>query len=66
MCFTIMFKPGLVVQLVMCLGADKCMTADDEIQGSQVRSQPSHKRKYVHKVLVNCLVKLSQDKSVVR
>ena len=26
----------------------------------------SHKRKYVHKVLVNCLVKLAQEKSVVR
>ena len=26
----------------------------------------SYKRKYVHKVLVNCLVKLAQEKSVVR
>ena len=26
----------------------------------------SHKRKYVHKVLINCLVKLAQKKSVVR
>ena len=26
----------------------------------------SYKRKYVHEVLVNCLVKLSQEKSVVR
>ena len=25
----------------------------------------SYKRKYVHKVLVNCLVKLAQEKSVV-
>ena len=26
----------------------------------------SYKRKYVHKVLVNCLIKLAQEKSVVR
>ena len=26
----------------------------------------SYKRKYVHEVLVNCLVKLAQEKSVVR
>ena len=26
----------------------------------------SYKRKYVHKVLVNCLFKLAQDKNVVR
>ena len=26
----------------------------------------SYKRKYVHKVLVNCLVKLAQEKCVVR
>ena len=26
----------------------------------------SHKRKFVHEVLVNCLVKLTQEKSVVR
>ena len=26
----------------------------------------SYKRKYVHKVLVNCLVELAQEKSVVR
>ena len=26
----------------------------------------SYKRKYVHKVLVNCLVKLAQEKSVIR
>ena len=26
----------------------------------------SYKRKYVHKVLVNCLVKLAQERSVVR
>ena len=26
----------------------------------------SYKRKYVHKVLANCLVKLAQEKSVVR
>ena len=26
----------------------------------------SYKRKYVHKVLVNCLAKLAQEKSVVR
>ena len=26
----------------------------------------SYKRKYVHKVLVNCLVKIAQEKSVVR
>ena len=26
----------------------------------------SYKRKYVHKVLVNCLFKLAQEKSVVR
>ena len=26
----------------------------------------SYKRKYVHKVLVNCLVKLAQEKMVVR
>ena len=26
----------------------------------------SYKQKYVHKVLVNCLVKLAQEKSVVR
>ena len=26
----------------------------------------SYKRKYLHKVLVNCLVKLAQEKSVVR
>ena len=26
----------------------------------------SYKRKYVHEVLINCLVKLAQEKSVVR
>ena len=29
-------------------------------------SEASYKQKYVHKVLVNCLVKLSQKKRVVR
>ena len=27
---------------------------------------PSYKRKYAHEVLVNCLIKLAQEKSVVR
>ena len=30
------------------------------------RAIVSYKRKYVHEVLVNCLVKLAQEKSVVR
>ena len=30
------------------------------------RAVVSYKRKFVHKVLVNCLVKLAQEKSVVR
>ena len=31
-----------------------------------IRDVVSYKRKYVHEVLVNCLVKLAQEKSVVR
>ena len=30
------------------------------------RAVVSNKRKYVHKILVNCLFKLAQEKSVVR
>ena len=30
------------------------------------RAVDSYKRKYVHEVLVNCLFKLAQEKSVVR
>ena len=30
------------------------------------REEVSYKRKYVQEVLVNCLVKLAQEKSVVR
>ena len=81
-----------VAQLVMCLAADTCLTANPGVASSIMalshtfmeidreiistvillpspdsrRVVISYKRKYVHKVLVNGLVKLAQEKSVVR
>ena len=86
------YTPSCVAQLVMCLTAVKCLTADPGFVSSiPTRSHTfveidheiistaillpstdsrrvfvSYKRKYVHEVLVNCLVKLAQVKGVVR
>ena len=83
---------GSKAQSVMCLTADKCLTADlrvasrilarshtfavidHEIISTAIllpsadsrRVVVSYKRKYVHKVPVNRLVKLAQEKSVFR
>ena len=89
---TFIKKPDLEVQLVMCLTADTCLTADPGV-GSLIPARSntfaeidheiistailhpstdsrrvvvSYKRKCVHEVLVNCLVKLAQEKSRVR
>ena len=85
--------PGRVGQLVTCLTADICLTADPGVASlipaqSHTFAEIDHEiistailfpsidsrrvvvsyilRKYVHEVLVNCLVKLAQEKSVVR
>ena len=67
--------------MVTCLNADMCLTADlgsMEIELDLISTAiffPSadsrrvvvrYKQKYVHEVLVNPLVKLAQEKSVVR
>ena len=80
------YTPSCVAHLVMCLTADKCLTADPGVTSSIAtwshtfmeidheiistaihlpsadsrRVVVSYKRKYVHQVLVNRLVKLSQ------
>ena len=70
------------MQLVTCLTADPgvvssipaqshtFMEIDHEIisipSADSRRVVVSYKQKYVHKVLVNCLVKLAQENSVVR
>ena len=85
-------SPGRVAQLVMCLTADTCLTADPGVtslipawshtlaeivhdiiytaillsSADSRRVVVSNKRKYVHEVLVNGLVKLVLEKSVVR
>ena len=80
--------PGYVAQLVTCVTADTCLTADPGV-ASSIRAQShtfveidheiiamaillpppdsrrvvvSYKQKYVHKVLVNSLVQLDQEK----
>ena len=86
------YTPSCIGQLVMCLTADKCLTADPVVASSILtqshtfveidheiismaillhsansrRVVVSYTRKYVHEVLVNHLVKLAQEKSVVR
>ena len=76
-----------VAQLVTCLAADTCLTADPRVASSSpvwfhyfeeidheivsmvifLLLSQGYKQKYVHKVLVNCLVNLTQVKeSVVR
>ena len=67
--------------MVMCLNADTCLTADPgsmeidlEIISTTIlfpstdsrRVVVRYKQKYVHEVLVNPLVKLAQEISVVR
>ena len=90
--FHIKLVPSHVAQLVMCLTADTCLTADPGVASSILAQShniseteyeiismailpPSadsrmvvviYMGKYVHEVLVNCLVKLAQEKSVVR
>ena len=80
------------MQLVKCLTADTCLTADPGVtslipaqshtfleidheiiftaillpSADSIRVVVSYKGKYVHKVLVNCLIKLAQEKSVAR
>ena len=75
------------MQLVLCLVADTCVSADPRVAGSipvpkfrheiiptvillssadSRRVVVSYKRKYVHKVLVNCPVKLVREKRVAR
>ena len=81
-----------IVQSVMCLAADTCLTADPGVTLSiPARSHTfleidheiistvillpsadsrsvvvSYKQNYVHEVLDNCLVKLAQEKRIVR
>ena len=60
--------PGLVVHLVMCLTSDSGVTSlipamsHTFVEIDSRRVVVSYKRKYVHKVLVNRLVKLAQKK----
>ena len=64
--------PG-VMRLILA-GSHTFMEIDHEIISTAIllpftdsrRVVVSYKRKYVHKVLVNLLVKLAQEKSVVR
>ena len=74
--------PGRVAQSVACLTADPGVASliaveshtfaeiDHEIISTAFllpsADTRSYKRKYVHEVLVNCLVKLAQEKSVER
>ena len=73
---------GHVGQSVMCLPADMCLTADPGVASAisawshtfmeidreiiSRRFVVSYKRKYVHEALFNRLVKLTQQKNMVR
>ena len=68
--------PGHVAQSVTCLTADTCLTstAESAVASSTAcllpsvnsrRAVVSYKRKYVHQVLANRLVKIAQEKCVV-
>ena len=63
--------PSHVAQPVMCLATDASLTADPGVASSiparshtfvEIDHDVNYKRTYVHKVLVNCMFKLAQEK----